>query len=97
MSPAIEKALATLAPSALELVPALVSALASGRRRAAQDAAEELMQRQAFEAAQRAKRDGRGRPIAPAPAASPVTSKPARVRKPRAEPDTPATDTSEDV
>lgn len=95
MTPAIEKALATLVPSALELVPVLVSALASGRRRAAQDAAEELMQRQAFEAAQRAKRDGRGRPVGASPAK--VKAKPARVRKPRAEPDTPATDTSEDV
>jgi hypothetical protein len=61
-TPAIEQALLALVPSAIEALPALLSAVCRGKRREAADALEELTRRQVFETAQRAKRDGRGRP-----------------------------------
>jgi hypothetical protein len=62
-APALEQALLALEPSALEALPGLLSAVCRGKRREAADALEELTRRQVFETAQRAKRDGRGRPV----------------------------------
>lgn len=75
---ALESALLAAAPSAIEVLPRLIAAACAGRRQAAADELEEFMRRQAFEAAQRLKREAR-KNRAPTPA--PVRSKPARPRR----------------
>lgn len=79
----LETALLALAPSALDILPELLTAACRGKRQAAADALEELTRRQVFEAIQRAKRDGRGRKPEESPAKpEPRTRAPRRVRAP---------------